>query len=68
MGSSKAPTVVQPDPAASVVAAVAKDPDTGDNAEAQEAIRTRKRGVSATYQRYGSVGAGGTSGKSKLGQ
>lgn len=63
--SSKAPTVVQPDPAASIVAAVAKDPDTGDNAAAQEAVRTRKRGISATYQRYSS---GSSSGKDKLGQ
>lgn len=64
MGSSKAPTITQPDPAASVVAAVARDPDTADNSAEQEAVRTRKRGISATYQRYGSTS---DSGKTKLG-
>lgn len=70
MGSSKAPTITQPDPAASVVAAVAKDPETGDNAAEQEAVRTRKRGISATYQRYnsGNSSSGGTGGKGKLGE
>lgn len=64
MGSSKAPTITQPDPATSVVAAVAREPDSIGNAEEQEAVRTRKRGISATYQRYGSTS---DSGKTKLG-
>ena len=69
MGSSKAPTIVQPDPAASVVAAVAKDPETGDNSAEQEAVRTRKRGISATYQRYNSGnGNSGTGGNGTLGE
>jgi regulator of extracellular matrix RemA (YlzA/DUF370 family) len=62
MGSSKAPVVKEIDPADTVVAAVAKDPETAQATEAHQQARQRKRGISATYTRYG------TNMKSKLGE
>lgn len=69
MGSSKAPAIVTPDPAASVVAAVAKDPgESSQNADEQESVRTRKRGIASTYNRYQAMSSAGTgSGKTTLG-
>jgi hypothetical protein len=52
MGSSKAPTVQKIDPADSVVAAVAKEPNSADNQAAHEQARARKRGITSTYARY----------------
>lgn len=53
MGSSKsAPSVAPIEPADTVVAAVAKEPNSADNKAAQEQARSRKRGITSTYSRY----------------
>lgn len=65
MGSAKAPSVAPIDPADSVVAAVAKDPDTTSANTAQEQARARKRGIASSYTRYSGDMQGG--GKTRLG-
>lgn len=65
MGSSKSTPVVQPiDSSDSVVAAVAREPNTV-NAEAQSQARSRKRGIASTYARYSMAN---DEAKTKLGQ
>lgn len=67
MGSSSSPTI-QPiqQPAESVVAAVAKDPEIAQNTAAHEQARSRKRGIASSYNRYGG-GNTSTGSKEKLG-
>jgi hypothetical protein len=65
MGSAKAPSVAPIDPADSVVAAVAKEPDTQTSTAAQEQARARKRGIASSYTRYNDMQQGGN--KTRLG-
>lgn len=64
MGSSSAPSYTPIQAADPVVAAVAKDPNTGSNDAEQQASLQRRRGITSTYARdWGAK----DDGKSKLG-